>query len=513
MRVFQIASKEWFSWNAWGIVRACLSVFACLFLFTHGGICQTSQQAQAHETMRGPQSVADLAERLIPAVVNISTVSVVEPDTSIPVPEVPKGSPFRKFFNDYFDGEGGESEHRSNLQSLGSGFIIDPTGLIVTNFHVISDADQINVKLHDGSHYGAELVGFDSRTDLALLKIDAPLALPTVAFGGSEKLRVGDWVMAIGNPFGLGGSVSVGIVSARNRNINNGPYDSFIQTDAAINRGNSGGPLFDMYGQVAGVNTAIISPNGASVGLGFAIPSDIVGHVIEQLKLSGMVRRGWLGVHVQSISREVAEDLGLDDVKGAVVRRVSETGPAYKAGVKVGDVILKFDGVVINKVRDLTRLVADTEVGKTVTLEVFRQGRLMKIETVVARLEERENDPLAEEANGQPAATLFGMQLSRLTLIDRKLHNLGAELDGVVVQTVEPGSLADRKGIRKGMVIVECDQEIVSSAEDVRNRVMKRIQSPEKDLLLLIANPDGGALKFVTLALGDVGSAMMERLP
>ena len=459
--------------------------------------------AQMHETQQGPRSVADLADRLTPAVVNVSTISLVAAEGAVPMPKVPDGSPFKKFFDDYFDEDMGDEEGQHSMQSLGSGFVVDAKGLIVTNYHVISEADRINVKFYDGSNYRAELIGYDSKTDLALLQVEADKPLATVAFGGSDHLRVGDWVMAIGNPFGLGGSVSIGIVSARNRIITNGPYDDFIQTDAAINRGNSGGPLFDMYGNVVGVNTAIISPTGSSIGLGFAIPSDIAERVIQQLRDYGETRRGWLGVRIQELSVDLAEGLGVSEVRGALITWVNEDGPAFEAGLKSGDVILSYDGQRIERMRDLTRLVADTAAGKTVEVEFARKGQILNSRVVVARLTEREQMKAKQKVDAAQAATLFGMQLSRLSPSERRKHHLDEDVEGVVVSGVEAGSQAERKGLKSGMVIVEINQEIVSSPEALVERLARLKDNGKRTVLLLVAKPDGGELEFVSLKLSE----------
>nr|WP_321482526.1 Do family serine endopeptidase [uncultured Cohaesibacter sp.] len=487
---------------------ACLLALVLPFLLAAPASAQQAAQISPHETQRGPRSVADLAERLTPAVVNISTISLVAAEGAVPMPKVPDGSPFKKFFDDYFDEDMAEMDRKRSLQSLGSGFVVDAKGLIVTNYHVISEADRINVKFHDGSNYRAELVGYDSKTDLALLKVDAEKPLPTVSFGGAKDLRVGDWVMAIGNPFGLGGSVSIGIVSARNRIINNGPYDDFIQTDAAINRGNSGGPLFDMYGNVVGVNTAIISPTGSSIGLGFAIPSDITQRVVQQLLDYGEARRGWLGVRIQELSVDLAEGLGVSEVRGALITWVDKDGPAFSAGLKSGDVILDYDGTRIERVRDLTRLVADTPAGKKVDVAFARKGQVLNRTVVVAQLSEKEHKAEKMPDTGSSGATLFGMSLSRLSIHARRQHHLGDDVEGVVVSDVEAGSLAERKGIEAGMVIVEINQEIVSSPKSLIERLERLKAEGKTAFLFLVAKPDGGELEFVSIRLEDVDSLL-----
>ncbi len=306
------------------------------------------------------------------------------------MPDLPPGSPFRDFFEDLFKdqpggGDGDPSTPTRKVNSLGSGFVVDPAGIIITNNHVIEDADEIEVNLSDGSKLKAELKGRDGKTDLAVLKVKPPHPLTAVTFGNSDSIRVGDWVMAIGNPFGLGGSVTLGIVSARNRNINSGPYDDFIQTDAAINRGNSGGPLFNMAGEVVGINTAIISPSGGSIGIGFSIPSNTARRVIDQLVAFGETRRGWLGVKIQEVTDDLAKSLKLDMARGALVADVTPTGPAEKAGIKPGDVVVKFDNKPVHEMRDLPRIVADTPVGTKVAIEVLRKGNPMTFTVELGR--------------------------------------------------------------------------------------------------------------------------------
>src|SRR5215467_1717623 len=333
---------------------------------------------------RGPDNIADVAEKVINAVVNISTSQSVEGrNSATPQPLLPPGSPFEEFFDEFFKNrrggqQGDNNQNRPNgprrVNSLGSGFIIDPSGVVVTNNHVVSDADEVTVILNDGTRLKAEILGRDTKVDLALLRVKPEKPLVSVQFGDSERLRLGEWVIAIGNPFSLGGTVTAGIVSARNRDINSGPYDNYIQTDAAINRGNSGGPLFNLEGEVIGVNTAIISPSGGSIGIGFAVPSKTALAVIDQLKNFGETRRGWLGVRIQQVTDEIAESLGIKPARGALVAGVDEKGPAKPAGIEPGDVIVKFDGQDIKEMRDLPRVVADTPVGKDVQVQIIRKG-------------------------------------------------------------------------------------------------------------------------------------------
>ncbi|MEM8752618.1 MAG: DegQ family serine endoprotease, partial [Pseudomonadota bacterium] len=423
-----------------------------------------------------PESFADLAERLSPAVVNISTTQTVEaPQNSGPRPQFPPGSPFEELFRDFFDGDRQQGPRTAN--SLGSGFVIDPQGLIVTNNHVIENADEIVVNFIDGTSLPAELVGTDPKTDVAVLKVTPPTPLAFVPFGESDSARVGDWVIAIGNPFGLGGSVSAGIISARNRDINSGPYDDFIQTDAAINRGNSGGPLFNMDGEVIGVNTAIISPSGGSIGIGFAVPSVLVKTVVAQLREFGRTRRGWLGVRIQAVTDELAEGLGLENPSGALVSEVTPEGPAAEGGVEAGDVILRFDGRDVRTMRDLPRMVAETEVGKDVRVVVWRKGKTQTVKVVLGLLEEgEEGAPPAEVDKPEaPAAaeTALGMKLEPLTSANRGDHNLAEDVKGVLVTEVDGSSVAAQKGIRPGDVIVEVAQEPVATPADVRGGVAR----------------------------------------
>src|SRR6184192_1065245 len=374
----------------------------------------------APASARGPDGIADVAEKVIDAVVNISTSQTVEAkgggEGRGEMPQLPPGSPFEEFFDDFFKnrrGPGGNSkggDKGTDLQprktnSLGSGFIVDTSGIVVTHNHVIADADEINVIMNDGSKIKAELVGVDKKTDLAVLKFKPVKPLVAVKFGDSDKLRLGEWVIAIGNPFSLGGSVTAGIVSARNRDINSGPYDNYIQTDAAINRGNSGGPLFNLDGEVIGINTAIISPSGGSIGIGFAVPSTTAMAVLDQLREFKEVRRGWLGVRIQKVTDDIAESLGIRPVRGALVAGIDDKGPAKPAGIEPGDVIVKFDGKDIKEMRDLPKIVGDTPIGKDVPVVIIRKG---KEEVKTVRLGRLEDTEKAKEASAktkdEPAA-------------------------------------------------------------------------------------------------------------
>lgn len=459
---------------------------------------------------QGPASVADLAEGLMASVVNISTSQKVEGNSrrNIPIPRVPDGSPFQDFFNDLFpqgpEGEGNNSPRTRN--SLGSGFVIDEDGIIITNNHVIADADEITVNFADGSKLIAELVGTDPKTDIAVLKVEPQGKLKAVPFGDSKTARIGDWVMAIGNPFGLGGSVSLGIVSAVERDISSGPYDNFIQTDAAINRGNSGGPLFNMNGEVVGINTAIISPSGGSIGIGFSIPSNLATRVIDQLVEFGETRRGWLGVQIQSVTDEIAESLGLSKAAGALVSGVVKDGPAEKSGLISGDVILTFDGKSVDEMRDLPIIVADTEVEKEVDVIVWRKGEEQTVRVTLGRLEdgEQQNASLTtgnDESTDEPAtASILGLRLSEITDETRTDAKLGEDTKGLFINEVDQGSAAQDKGIQAGEVIVQIGQEPVETLDDAKQQVAKLQEEGRKNALLMVSTATGD-IRFVVVAI------------
>ena len=356
----------------------------------------------AAQQKRGPESVAPVAEQLIEAVVNVSTSQGVRGPQGLPLPSVPKDSPYNEYFGEFFENRGQSIPDRM-VSSLGSGFIIDgKEGVIVTNNHVIDGAEEIQVNLHDGTKLKAELIGKDNKTDIALLKVKPPRELKSVKFGSSTSIRVGDWVMAIGNPFGLGGSVTVGIISAKARNINSGPYDDYLQTDASINKGNSGGPLFNMDGEVVGVNTAIISPTGGSIGIGFAVPAEAVVPVVQQLQEFHEVRRGWIGVKIQTVSEDIAGALGIPENTGALIAAVTPDGPAAKGGLQAGDVIMKFDHESVPTMRNLPRLVARAPIDKTVDVEVLRKGERKTLQVKVGRLSDDEEARAEGPDDGEP---------------------------------------------------------------------------------------------------------------
>jgi serine protease Do len=472
---------------------------------------------------RGPEGIADVAERVIDAVVNISTSQTIEAkgggERGV-VPQLPPGSPFEEFFDDFFKNhrgpgggpKGGEKggDKSGDLQprktnSLGSGFIVDTSGIVVTNNHVIADADEINVIMNDGTKIKAELVGVDKKTDIAVLKFKSPKPLTSVKFGDSDKLRLGEWVVAIGNPFSLGGTVTAGIVSARNRDINSGPYDSYIQTDAAINRGNSGGPLFNLDGEVIGVNTLIISPSGGSIGIGFAVPSKTVAGVVDQLRQFGELRRGWLGVRIQGVTEEIAESLNIKPARGALIAGVEDKGPAKPAGIEPGDVVVKFDGKDIKEPKDLSRIVADTAVGKEVDVVIIRKGAEETRKVVLGRLEDGEKAVQAS-AKGQPepekpvTQKALGLDLATLSKDLRSRYKIKDSVKGVIITNVDGTSDAAEKRLSPGEVIVEVAQEAVSNAADVKKRVDQLKKDGKKSVLLLVANADG-ELRFVALSV------------
>ncbi len=497
----------------------------------------------------GPASVADLASGLLDAVVNISTSQKVKDEGNGPAnPKVPDNSPYQDEFNDFFNNKKDDDSNRK-VSSLGSGFVIDPSGYIVTNNHVIEGADDIEAIFPNGTKLKAKLIGTDTKTDLSVLKVEPKRPLTAVKFGDSSKMRIGDWVMAIGNPFGLGGSVTIGIVSARGRNINAGPYDNFIQTDAAINKGNSGGPLFNMNGEVIGINTAIISPSGGSIGIGFAVPSELAEGVVNQLRDFGETRRGWLGVRIQPVTDDVANSLGLGNAKGALVAGVIKGGPVDNGSIKAGDVILKFDGKDVDEMRDLSRVVAESSVGKEVDVVIYRDGKQQTVKVTLGRLEDGDqaaatsadknkkpqlapddkgngdgviNPDEGEDGNddgmdgqdqggdpqqspqaqppAQATSNILGMKLATLTAENRKSFGIADSVDGVVITEVAPGSAAAEKGLKPGDVVVEVAQEFVQTPSAASEKVASLKREGRRNAQMMIASPNGD-LRFIAVAL------------
>jgi len=448
-----------------------------------------------------PQSFADLADEISPAVVNITTSTVVEQGTG-PMPMVPEGSPFEDFF-ERFREQMPEGDRPRRSSALGSGFVISEDGYVVTNNHVIEKADEIEVEFFSGESLAATVVGTDPKTDIALLKVEPEQPLPFVSFGDSDTARVGDWVLAMGNPLGQGFSLSAGIVSARNRALS-GTYDDYIQTDAAINRGNSGGPLFNMAGDVVGVNTAILSPTGGSIGIGFSMASNVVKRVVDQLKEYGETRRGWLGVRIQDVTEDVAEAMGLDSVAGALVTDVPE-GPAAEAGMQAGDVILSFDGKDVEDTRGLVRQVGNTAVGKTVRVVVYREGKTRTLKVTLGRREVAEGSIPVAQPGAAPEApqekSMMGLTLKPLDDELRAQLELDGNATGLVVTEVDELSEAYEKGLRAGDVITEAGQQKVTSIPDLDARIAGAREAGRKSLLLLVRR--AGEPRFVALNIEE----------
>ena len=483
-----------------------LQRMAAVAAITTVAALQAPAPAQARAA---PDSFADLVEKLMPAVVNIATTQKL-PERRQGTPEMPKlppGSPFEEFFKDFFDRQQRGQQQRRPATSLGSGFVIDASGYIVTNNHVIEGADEIKVVLSTGAEIPAKLVGTDAQTDIALLRVETKEKLTAVQWGDSDKARVGDWVLAIGNPFGLGGSVTAGIISARGRDIGAGRYDDFMQTDASINKGNSGGPLFNTEGHVIGINTAIYSQTGGSVGIGFAVPSAIAQRVAMQLKEHGKTKRGWLGVRIQVVTDEIAESIGLDKARGAMVAGVTDGGPAAKAKIEAGDVILSFDGKPIPDMRALPRVVADTPIGKAVPIEVWRKGKKQNLQVEVGELKEEEIAAAAAgsspKSSGPSGATTdieaLGLTLSRMTPELRQRFELKGDAKGVVITDVKADGVAAGKDLRAGDLILEVAQAEVSTPEQVRDKVKEAQNQKRKSVLLLVQR--GADSRFVALPL------------
>ncbi len=465
---------------------------------------------------RGPDSLADLAAQVSDAVVNISATQTFDDKQASSAPPGEQGTPFDDLFEEFLRRHhqgGGDAPlprpHERRTNSLGSGFVIDPSGIIITNNHVIADANDVTVIFDDGTKLKAQVLGTDPKVDVAVLRVKAGKPLKAVKFGDSDRVRVGDWVVAVGNPFGLGGSVTAGIISARHRNIDSGPYDNYFQTDAAINKGNSGGPLFDMNGDVIGINTAILSPSGGSIGIGFATPAATVIPIIQQLEKYGETRRGWLGVRIQNVDDAIAESLNLGKVRGALVAGTDANGPAKAAGIQAGDVIVKFDGTEIKEAHELPKIVASAQVGKEVAVVVVRQGKELSKTVKLGRLEDGEKKETIQAAVATPdkdlAATpvqkALGMAFAELNETSRlKFSIKGSITSGVVVIDVDPDSPAADKHIQPGEVIEEVNQDPVKSPAEVAKKLQALKNDGKKLALLLIANPEGD-VRFVAVAL------------
>jgi serine protease Do len=451
-----------------------------------------------------PLSFADLAEKVTPSVVTISSAHIVsgreEAFPAFPF-DFPEGSPFEDFFRHFREQQRHDGSDR--VMALGSGFIVDPSGYVVTNNHVVEQAEDIKVTLSNGTEYPANLVGTDGKTDIAVLKIKASVPLPAVSFGDSDKVRVGDWVMAVGNPFGFGGTVTSGIISARGRDLQSGPFDDFLQIDAAINQGNSGGPTFNLAGEVVGINTAIASPNGGSVGIGFDIPANLAKPVIAQLESHGSVERGWLGVAIQPVTPEIAAAIGLDEAGGALVGQVEPNSPAAGGGLRQGDVITGYNGHRIADVRDLTRLVADTPPGKTVALEVWRDRSRVSLDAEIANLAPEQQAAIVEEGSGSgegTAITSLGATLAPITPETRAEMDIPDDITGVIITGVEENGSVAEQGLRPGDVIEQVGQRQVRTPEDV-GAIVAAATAAKQTAILLLVNREGAEV-FVAVKVG-----------
>ena len=462
--------------------------------------------ASASFARAAPESFAPLVKKLKPAVVNIQVTQKSgknDPHQQFEIPELPEGSPFKDFFDRR------RNQGPRSLTSVGSGFVIDSDGLIVTNNHVIDGADEILVIFSDGESLDAELVGTDPKTDVAVLRVkpeEEGMTLTAVPWGDSRTAEEGDWVIAIGNPLGLGGTVTAGIVSARGRDIRSGPYDDFIQTDASINKGNSGGPLFNVDGEVIGINTAIFSQSGGSIGIGFAVPANLARPVVDQLVKFGRTKRGWLGVRIQQVTPEIAEGLGLDEPKGALVSDVTGNSPAGDAGITSGDVIVEFNGQEVPEMRKLPRIVAETAVGSKVPVKVWRKGKLQEFEVTLGEREKAEAQMAAtdpEETTKPVEQTLdeLGLKLSPVTDQLKDEFSISRE-EGAVVIGVAEGSSAAEKGLQPGDLIIEVNQEAVKQPSDVATQVADLAAKDARSVLLLVQRGDNRLFIAVRLDKG-----------
>jgi serine protease Do len=498
LRSFPVALKRW------------LLAGACFTMVSVGDFSPLSSptsaswlpgfQVSGAQGAEFPGSFSSLVEKVVPAVVNISVTQAkreAKADDRLPdgFPVFPPGSPFDEFFKQFRNrGDGEDNPRRPRGRALGSGFVIDPNGFIVTNSHVVEDASEITVTLRDGTDYKAKLIGRDERTDLAVIKINANKPLSFVEFGDSENAKVGDWVVAIGNPFGIGTTVTAGIISARGRDIGSGPYDDFLQIDAPINHGNSGGPTFTLDGKVIGINTAIYSPTGGSVGIGFAIPTTLARPVIDQLKGKGRVERGWLGLTIQPVSAEIAESLGLDKASGALISEVSPEGPSAKAGLQSRDVVLSVGGKDVATSRDLSRMIADLPVGSTQNLRIWRDGKAINLKVTLGALPDQlvasanprgtDNESPNNPNSAVDPKDVLGLKLSRLDEATRQRLDLGNDVEGVVVTDVDEEITGER--LQPGDIILTVGKNSVKSARDVANGLAEAGRSGQKSILLRI---------------------------
>lgn len=460
----------------------------------------------------GPDFSA-LAERLLPTVVNVSTTQTIKEMAQPDMPEFPPGSPFEDFFKDFYDRHKNGPQTQTHPTSLGSGFVIDAKeGYIVTNSHVIKDADEIKVILHDDTSIEAQLVGTDEKTDIAVLKIKTDKPLTAADWGNSDESRVGSWTLVIGNPFGLGGTVTAGIVSARQRDINAGPYDDFIQTDASINRGNSGGPMFNTRGEVIGVSTAIFSPSGGSVGIGFAVPSSLAKPVVDQLIKFGKTKRGWLGVRIQVVTDDIAESLGLGSTEGALVSSVTPNGPAARSGIMAGDIVLDFNNHRIKQMRQLPRIVAETEINKKVPVTIIRKGQKKTIEVTLSQLEKAEEEGLIasndnsrkeDKATAEKSTAIddLGIKVAALSDELKARFDIKGNTKGVIIIDIDGNSPAAEKGLAPGDIIVEMDQIEIKTPEDVQARAREAKKSGRTSILMFIARQED--MRFIAIKLAD----------
>jgi len=444
-----------------------------------------------------------LAGRLVGVVVNISTTQAPAKTAQEAGPSSP-GSSLDDLFRDFFGDKGTPGQQGSRVASLGSGFIIDPSGVIVTNAHVIANAEQITVTLSDDTVLQAQVIGRDSVTDLALLKVEAKTPLPAATWGDSSKAKVGDWVLAIGNPFGLGGTVTAGIISATARDIHSGPYDDYLQTDASINRGNSGGPMFNLQGEVIGINTAIYSPTGGSIGLGFAVPTALAQPIIDQLRTTGKVERGWIGARIQPVTDDIAESVGLDKARGALIASIDAASPATQAGLKPGDVILSYDGKPVDRSRQLPRLVADSAPNKPVKLTLWRDSKEVEVTLTVVPYDPNRpqpQPPAPEQPKPPPTTDALGLKVAKVTPELRKQFSLPEGTRGLVIVEVPQSSPASSQGLRAGDLVVAAGAAPVNSPEEIQQQVAAAKKAARKNMLLRVERE--GNFRFITLPIEE----------